>query len=251
LNAVCKRLEFEDTMASRHAAPITYKILMDVLYSIDWRDQQEFLSVMLMFIAHDGLLRSCEMFTQLRSSSIEWVDSDRCFILTVLRSKANQAGDPEYVRVCDHHGPSAYKMLRLWFDLHHLWRDSTKFLIPRVVWLSRRGQGNKYRLDFTQEGTRYWWDNIIKVRVEKVGLDPKKYTGHSFRPGGTTDLFAVGVSYPVVKLMGRWGTDTAIIYMRDAMEVAKISAAAFGHLARKQQSGVGVWEGPRGDFHIA
>ncbi len=250
LGVVCKRLQFEDVMASKHAAPITNQILQEILESVDLADDQELLTVTLMYIAHDGLLRSGELFSGLRAGDIEWCDADSSFTIAVWRSKMHRKGDPERVRICDHYGPSAYKLLARWFKKHSLHAHSNRFIIPRVVWSSQRGQGNKYQLDFQLEGTTHWWRTVIKSRVSLIGLDPEKYTGHSFRPGGATDLFAMGVSYPVVKLMGRWKSDAAILYLRDAMEVAKVSAAAFGQMVRKQQGKMGVWKNPRGDFHI-
>ncbi len=250
LNVVVRRLKLEDLWGHKQARPITNDLLLQMLETITLGDQQEFMTMMLMFMAHDGLFRSCELFAGMRAGDVEWCDSDRSFVLTVWRSKASRSGPPEYVRVGDHHGPSAYKFLRLWYQVHGLFDNHTSYILPRVVWTARRGQGNAYQLDWTQEATIGWWDTVIKLRTEKIGLDSTKYTGHSFRPGGATDLFAMGVSYPVVQKMGRWLSNAPIQYMRDMMMVAQTVAAAFGEMARRNQNGMGVWTVPRGDFHL-
>jgi hypothetical protein len=40
------------------------------------------------------------------------------------------------------------------------------------------------------------------------------FTGHSFRIGGTTALLCSGVAPDMVKKMGRWSSDTFLIYWR-------------------------------------
>jgi hypothetical protein len=250
LGVVCKQLQFEDLLGHKQARPITHMLLLRMLDTIDFGDQQEFLTMMLMFMAHDGLLRSCELFAGMEVGDVEWCeDNVLSFVITVWRSKANRSGPAELVRVVDHVGPSAYKMLRLWFRAHNLFQKHRCLIIPRVVFTSRRGQGNAYRLDFTLEATTGWWDNVIKLRTSKIGLDSSKYTGHSFRPGGATDLFSMGVPYPVVMDMGRWKSDAVIKYLRDSVMVAQMVADAFGRLAKKQQGRMGECEGPsRGDL---
>jgi hypothetical protein len=63
--------------------------------------------------------------------------------------------------------------------------------------------------------------------VASIGLDPSKFSGHSLRGGGATDLFARCIPYYVIKKMGRWTSDAALLYFRSEADVARIAAQAF------------------------
>eukprot|EP00854_Cymbomonas_tetramitiformis_P034178 gene34178-biopygen18299 len=44
----------------------------------------------------------------------------------------------------------------------------------------------------------------VKKLIRRIGLDPKKYSGHSFRRGGATVAFNLGVDHLLIKLQGDW-----------------------------------------------
>ena len=67
----------------------------------------------------------------------------------------------------------------------------------------------------------------IKVFASSVGLDPRRYSGHSLRAGGATDMFARGLPYYVIKKMGRWKSDAALLYFRCEHSVARSAAKTF------------------------
>jgi hypothetical protein len=46
-----------------------------------------------------------------------------------------------------------------------------------------------------------------------------RYTGHSFRIGGTIMLLRSGISPEVVKKMGRWKSDAFQLYWRDVNDI--------------------------------
>lgn len=66
----------------------------------------------------------------------------------------------------------------------------------------------------------------IKGLAGQVGLDPGGYSGHSFRAGHATDLFNLGVPYYVIKKVGRWKSDTALLYYRDDDGARKLAGKA-------------------------
>jgi hypothetical protein len=51
-----------------------------------------------------------------------------------------------------------------------------------------------------------------------------RLTGHSFRIGGTTELLIAGVPPDIVKMMGRWSSDTFLRYWRSLHRVAPLHA---------------------------
>lgn len=53
----------------------------------------------------------------------------------------------------------------------------------------------------------------------------KAITGHSFRIGGTTELLTRGVPPHIVKMMGRWSSDSFLTYWRDLELIAPQYAA--------------------------
>jgi hypothetical protein len=64
--------------------------------------------------------------------------------------------------------------------------------------------------------------SIIKSSVSALGLDPNRFSGHSLRAGGATDLFTSRISYWVIKKMGRWTSDDALKYYRSEEDVVPI-----------------------------
>ena len=83
---------------------------------------------------------------------------------------------------------------------------------------------------------------MIKRRAVKAGLTPDSFSGHSLRAGGATDLFVARVPYFLIKKMGRWRSDAAMLYYRSEEDVCLAVAAAFG-LMPKPDGGV-AWDIP-------
>lgn len=46
--------------------------------------------------------------------------------------------------------------------------------------------------------------HILKATLAKAGIDPSRYSGHSFRRGGCTYAFSLGLSPTLIKLRGDW-----------------------------------------------
>ena len=61
-------------------------------------------------------------------------------------------------------------------------------------------------------------------------MDIVDYSGHSLRAGGATDLFVKRVPYYLIKKMGRWKSDAALLYYRSDKDVYEAVRKAFGEL---------------------
>jgi len=85
--------------------------------------------------------------------------------------------------------------------------------------------------------TKDKWRKIIKAQVQHIGLDPTLYSGHSFRAGWATDMFNAQVPYYVIKKLGRWRSDAALLYYRDNRGAHLIATAALDRLHRSLQPG--------------
>ena len=58
-----------------------------------------------------------------------------------------------------------------------------------------------------------------------IGQDAARYGAHSLRIGGATAALAAGVEPSMIRLLGRWSSDVAEIYMRISRQAAsKVSA---------------------------
>ena len=73
--------------------------------------------------------------------------------------------------------------------------------------------------------------SAFKFLVSRAGLDWNQYSGHSFRRGGATFAFRIGVSAEVIKAQGDWKSEAYIRYIEldDSSRLAlpQSMAAAF------------------------
>ncbi len=60
--------------------------------------------------------------------------------------------------------------------------------------------------------------NALTLTCNKLGLNPRKYTPHSFRIGGATWLLQQGVPLVVIKHMGGWKSDAVERYVRPSVD---------------------------------
>jgi integrase len=72
---------------------------------------------------------------------------------------------------------------------------------------------------------RPWLMTEIRRALSAAGLDPKPYSGHSFRSGAATTAAKQGVEDSTIKMLGRWKSSAYQLYMMTPREqLAKISA---------------------------
>ena len=62
--------------------------------------------------------------------------------------------------------------------------------------------------------------SVVKWMMAKIGLDPKRFGAHSLRIGGATAALAAGVSPAQIRLLGRWSSDVAELYMQMTQQSA-------------------------------
>ena len=227
LSEVRKQLAFMDTVPVKRKKAMTKDIILRIIGILNLEKPEEFLWALCMLLGHNGLLRSGELFSGLKVKNISWDFINGCFTIELLRSKVNRSNGPEYIRIQDYEGVSAYKLLYKWFQVYNLWNKPDTFIIPFIE--HRRGNNKDVIFNFARNGSIEWWrKKSIPYLVSLVGLSPKEYSGHSFRAGGATDLFTARVPYNIIKKYGRWKSDAALKYYRDELDVANAVALAFG-----------------------
>lgn len=239
LKRVVATLSYDDQQPPRTKAPATLSVLQLVIRHLDQRKPEQRLFALTLAVGHDGLLRGAELHSGLRAGSFVWLPGGREVQLLLERTKTHRSGPPLTVSYCRYKGPCAYSALRRWFTEHNLWERPEAFVFPKVT----RDKGT-VSLDFSSPLVRASWNRDFKRHFAAAGLDPRRYSGHSLRAGGATDLFTAGTPYPVIKKAGRWKSDAALQYFRARDHVAREVAAAFERQckdgAMRQSIGAGV-----------
>ena len=225
LKLLTAELKMRDRTPSRRRMPLSMKDIIEMAKHWDLNKEDDLRTATMFTMAHQGLLRGGELLSGLKASDVEW-ESDNEFRLLLWRTKTVREGDGDQVYYRNTRDRLfAGNLLRKWFDLNNLWNRPHDLLFP-----SSRLKEGKMRT-FTGE----WFNRLVKIQVRRIGKDPTRYGGHSFRAGGATDLFALGVDYPSIKKFGRWTSDVALRYYRDQGHVEKLVAKAFGKSARKSR----------------
>jgi hypothetical protein len=203
LELLVKHLKFNDTSGPNRKNALTLNYLLDILSKLNLSNNTDLIGITMMFLGHDGLLRSGEICSGLHVNDIEWSPDKRSFVLRLKRSKVNRMGTPEYITFVDRKGCwSAVKLLRMYFNKFNLWNAHGKVLFPKIRYKT---------ISWSSSSQITWFRRYIKRVVSLIGLDPKQYSGHSLRAGGATDLFVAKVPYPFIKKFGRWKSDAALI----------------------------------------
>lgn len=142
-------------------------------------------------------------------------------VIKLLRTKTLLTGPGCTVEVAEFASPyCCYNLLSRWIQYRLLTSDPDGFLFPSLTDSSRPMSGDSFR-------------KFIKQAASSIGLDPSRYSGHSLRSGGATDLFEARVPYHIIKTMGRWKSDAAMRYYRSDEDVVLAVKKAFTRMSKK------------------
>lgn len=224
LHLLVKDLEYDDLSVSQRKRPLGIGLLRMAASKMDLQNKGELYKLTIVTVAHDALLRTHELLSGLEVGDLVWSQDKKIVTIHLKRTKTCRSGPGVLVIIVDSHSYSAVRLLRRWFDAAQLWSRSTMLVFPSF---SRRAG---FRFNMT--ASPGWYRNVIKRLVRSIGLDSRRYSGHSPRAGGATDLFDAGVAYPLIKKAGRWRSDAVMVYFRDDRHVADVVGAAFGSLAK-------------------
>ena len=208
-----KVLKYQDLSVSQQKRPIQLELLKKMLRSMDLSARRDLLVAVMLVTGHDGLLRTVELLSGRKVIDIIWDHDRTSFRIRFCRSKTYLEGEGFSIPYGNYGDHSAVSLMRKWFDMNSLWDKHEHHLFPTT---DSRG-----RLDFSDTLSASTFRRRLKRRVQAAGLDPAFYSGHSLRAGGATDLFLARVPYYLIKKMGRWKSDTAIMYHRDDEDMEK------------------------------
>ena len=218
ISKLVSQLKFEDTGDTLRKAPLQEHHLQSLLPLCNLDDAHDLLMVTILYMGNDGLLRSGEIV-----SDVIWGPVRTSMSVRFTRSKTHRTGRAFQILFKDHPTPSAVSLMRRWFDLNQLGEPARTSLqlFPRR--LSRT-------LFLWSQPLSY--DALVASAVAMLGLAKEDYSGHSLRAGRATDLFVARTPHYAIKKMGRWITDSAMIYYRHEEDVAVAVHRAFRRLAR-------------------
>ena len=222
IDKIIKHLQYHDKTSVHRVAALTLDILKRVLISPVVPAQ---IKVMMMH-GHDGLHRSGELCSALEVKDFVWSHNKKRVTIELERSKVHRSGGSQFITIEDYGAISGTRLLRHHFDACGLWNSPRRLVFPAF----RKGL-----VDWSRPMSTAQFRSHIKLAVQSIGLDPSLFAGHSLRSGGATDLFNANVPYPIIKEMGRWRSDAAMIYYRDEDAVSKAAMCGFAVLAKNRK----------------
>ena len=208
---------------SKRKQPINTDILTKMYIKYKDRINAQLLplqTITMAYLAHAGLLRGSELIN-LRKRNIKVNRDWSKLIITIEVSKATRSKVEKQEQIYLKSFPITTEMeetTNATILLREYWKrwdvgnwTEDAYLFPQIS--GCRGYTNpaipRLKEDFIRN---------IKNWIIKIGHDPSKYAGHSFRAGGATDLFEAGVDPRTIQLSGRWASDCFWLYVRDNPE---------------------------------
>lgn len=222
-------LRFEDTSQSRRKSALRLSHLIEIVALLDLSRPAELLKATELMVGHDALLRGGELASGIKAHQITWWPRDKGFSLSLPRTKTVRQGAGVLINVPDYdHNPvSGVKLLKRWWLSENLAKRPSAFVFPAI----RYGSIDKSKMLSTAHLRKF-----VKEAASSIGLDPINFSAHSLRAGGATDLFAANVPYHIIKKMGRWVSDAAMLYYRSEEDAWAAVGAAFSALAALHQT---------------
>ena len=219
-------LEYNDARGIHQARPLSRLILDVMCHKGLRRIGREREAIVMMTVAHDGMLRAGEVTNELRAIDLAWNEKRNQVTISLLRTKKHRKRGAQLVTLFDYGPRSGCALLRRWIRDINVQNGSTDYLFP--IWVERKGAFDKSRCVSYRT-----FNEMIKQSVTYIGLEAAAFSGHSCRAGGATDAFNAGVPYATVKKFGRWRSDSVLLYYRDEDEVVFRIMSAFGRLGER------------------
>jgi len=198
--------------------PLQLKHLRKEVSSWDLEDIFRLQKAAILFVGNDRLLRVGELLGGLTVKDVVWKVGATEYSVWLRRSKCNREGSGEWVTCRDYGGVNSVNLLRSYTERMGLVGSPDALLFP-----SRRGKN--WVVTKTLSGD--WLRGLTKKVARELDLDATAYSTHSLRAGGATDLFIARVPYFAIKKMGRWKSDSAMLYYRCEEDVCKAVTEAF------------------------
>jgi hypothetical protein len=216
-------LKKKDANKSKQKLPITHDVMDAIERAADMTQYPDFQHVVMSRVARDALLRGAEVIA-MRIGEITWNHDCTQATIAIHGSKAHKVvHEPERITICDYGPSSGVAYLREYFSTMRL--DDKAPALP--LWpLTEKNGEIKWSVPLAKQE----FIKRARILLAKAGYPSLRYAGHSYRSGGTTDLWDSNRCRPLtIKLHGRWKSDAYRLYIRDnpaktAEEVANAMA---------------------------
>ena len=109
--------------------------------------------------------------------------------------------------------------------VEELWQLFQRDVVPQEAWAETPlFRDPRTLLAFRVSHVR----SVVQWLMQAVGEDPKRFGAHSLRIGGATAALAAGVLPASIRLLGRWASDVAEVYMRISRQASSRLSALVG-----------------------
>jgi hypothetical protein len=228
ITKMIRLMKYEDTVPVRRIAPLTSGMVDTIISRThlntanpgpNLKALSRLIRVSMEKSGVEGLMRGGEITSGIRAYDVDWDYYNETVTILLHRTKTVRAGGGVKVTLVRNANPhcSYNLLLSLWNQLS-LDRRPNSLLFPEI------SRGLVRNVPVSASTLRKY----IKEDVAKLGLNPDRYAMHSLRAGGATDLFNMNVPYHIIKDVGRWKSDTALIYYRGDREKIAAVGKAFG-----------------------
>jgi hypothetical protein len=221
-------LKLTDVTPSKQSEALTLQVLAAVIGDMNLSDDEQLSEATQYLMYHQGLFRLDEMHPAggFRTSHIRWSIGWRSLKFKVVRTKTYREGEALWIDMVDGGGRrSAVRFLRKWFDRRDLWDKADVIVFPQFT---HHATGTGGRMNSARPYSTHMLVQRLRLRLDNLGLDGKRFSGHGFRAGGATDLFNARLPLPLVMKAGRWKTAEACLrYYRQNSILAEVVAQIF------------------------
>ena len=206
-------LERENAREVRRAKPLRLQDIRRIEAHVNPRSEIDLLFLLAIRGAYENGVRLGNLLKHAYIDGITWLHDGS--VKLVLDMTKTSSGTSVSLIYHDTGCPLCFcRLLLRHIRTHRLLELKGDYYIFPSVCMRVRPRNNTIQLDFSRYLRSKWVANKLTV-LHKNGTLEEHFTGHSMRPGFATDLFASGSSLEMAKLLGRWASDTVLIYIRD------------------------------------
>ncbi len=198
---------------TKRAAPLTTDILKRIAGSVNPNDKNDVTWMAIASLATHGLFRLGELVPSKigdkPSLGQEQIQLNQDHVAVKLtKEKTDQLGISEPVLVARMESVTCP-----WLWLHRMKQHDRR----------TSASSHAFRDEAGHPITKAWVVYRLRRKLGAIGLNPEKFTGHSFRRGGATSLALAGVPDNVIAAIGRWKSTSFQLYI-DLPREAKFKA---------------------------
>jgi integrase len=201
--------------------PLTLRLLYRIAEIASLHKAAHTQYVTMAFVAHAAMLRATEVMS-LQIRDVKW--GKGYARLRIHKSKANKlSGEPEVAYLYKTAPLCALTALRAYWKRARLSKKR-----PTAFLFARHGRSTR--------SARAQWSAFLEAGLRRIGVNPDRYSLHSFRRGAASDAWRNKARAKVIQRFGRWKSEAVWLYAQDtpkraAKEVARALAREAAKLA--------------------